>query len=205
MQESRSLCWRLNWYRQSELDGALLLGRLVRRASDPYLVAQLTKHCADEARHAWQWARTIEDLNLPTVRIRRSYQSFYLAEIPTPRTITEVLALTHVFEHRVHRHFSDELNHPGVPEEVRRTFRAMLRDEQGHLDWIAVWLSRRPEADVILKRYRQADERVVDRLMPYANRLWQVDGLGEELIEGMEYAYGTAQEERNQAQSQHPA
>jgi hypothetical protein len=195
----------LNWYRQSELDGALLLGRLVRRASDPDLVAQLTKHCADEARHAWQWARTIEGLRLPTVRIRRSYQSFYLDEISTPRTITEVLALTHVFEHRVHRHFSDELNQAGLPAAVRRTFNALLRDEQGHLDWIAVWLSVRPEADAILQRYRQADERIVHRLMPYADRLWQVHGLGEELSEGIEYEHGTAQEERNQAQSQYSA
>ena len=58
MRGRRSLYWRLNWYRQSELDGALLLGRMVRHVTDPYLVRQLTQHCADEARHAWQWART---------------------------------------------------------------------------------------------------------------------------------------------------
>ena len=47
-----NLAWKLNWYRQSELEGALLLGRLVRQADDPELIARLTKHCADEARHA---------------------------------------------------------------------------------------------------------------------------------------------------------
>ena len=41
MQGLRSLAWRLNWYRHSELDGALLLGRMIRRATDPYLVGCL--------------------------------------------------------------------------------------------------------------------------------------------------------------------
>ena len=205
MRDRRSLYWRLNWYRQSELDGALLLGRLVRQVTTPYLVLQLTNHCADEARHAWQWARTIDALGLPTVRIRRSYQSFYLSEISTPRTITEVLALTHVFEHRVHRHFTDELSQGGLPEEVQRTFRAMLRDEQGHLDWIAAWLASRPEAAAILSRYRSADERVVERLMPYEQRMWDIEGLGEELTEGSRDDHCTEKEERHQAQPQHPS
>src|SRR5678815_6105725 len=74
MHDRRNLEWRLNWYRQSELDGSLLLGGLVRLSRDPYLVQQLTKHCADEARHSWLWARTIVQLGLATVRIRRSYQ-----------------------------------------------------------------------------------------------------------------------------------
>ena len=28
----RSLTWKLNWYRQSELEGALLLGKMIRTA-----------------------------------------------------------------------------------------------------------------------------------------------------------------------------
>lgn len=203
MLERRSLYWRLNWYRQSELDGALLLGRMVRHVTDPYLVLQLTSHCADEARHAWQWARTIAALELPTVRIRRSYQSFYLDEISAPRTITEVLALTHVFERRVHRHFTDELSQGGLPEEVQRTFRGMLRDEQGHLDWVARWLSSRPGADTILDLYRGADERVVERLTPYAESMWDIEGLGEELVEEHDGEHRIEQEERHQAESQH--
>ena len=203
MLERRSLYWRLNWYRQSELDGALLLGRMVRHVTDPYLVLQLTSHCADEARHAWQWARTIDALDLPTVRIRRSYQSFYLDEISAPRTITEVLALTHVFERRVCCHFTDELGQSRLPEEVRRTFRGMLHDEQGHLDWVARWLSSRPGADAIVSLYRDADERVVKRLMPYAEHMWDIEGLGEELVEEHDGEHRIEQEERHQAESQH--
>ncbi len=52
MQHSGILAWKLNWYRQSELEGALILGKLVRVVDCPELVLRLTEHCADEARHA---------------------------------------------------------------------------------------------------------------------------------------------------------
>ena len=181
MSARRSLCWRLNWYRQSELEGALVLGRLIRHVRDPYLVHQLTKHCADEARHAWLWQRTLGALTLPIIRIQRSYQSFYLDETAAPRGLTEVLALTHVFEHRVHVHFSDELTRPDLPDLVRRTFSTLLRDEASHLDWIAQWLATQDGIDGTLRRYRLADERVVRRLEPYGDRLWDIDGFGEEI------------------------
>jgi bacterioferritin (cytochrome b1) len=202
MPERRSLSWRLNWYRQSEIDGALLLGRMVRHATDPYLVARLTKHCADEARHAWQWMRTLEMLGLPTVRIRRGYQSFYLDEMPAPRTTLELLALTHVFELSVQRHFIEERDRPDVPDAVRVTFSALLRDEQEHLDWIGDWLSAEANGADILTRYRRVDARVVHRLTPFRERLWDVEGLGEELIE--RDRTHRAKEERHPAESQHP-
>jgi tRNA isopentenyl-2-thiomethyl-A-37 hydroxylase MiaE len=205
MSEQRSRYWRLNWYRQSELEGALLLGRLTRHVSDPDLVRRLTRHCADESRHALLWSRTLEALGLPIVRIRRSYQSFYLDETPAPRTLVEVLALTHVFEQRVHAHFTHELQQPGWPERVRRTFRTMLKDERGHLDWIAQWLATQPEASVILHRYRRADERLVQRLTPYGERLWEIEGLGEELDVRVAIDDGVTEEECHAVQPQHPA
>ena len=199
MPAGRSLCWRLNWYRQSELEGALLLGRLARHVDDPYLVHQLTKHCADEARHAWLWQRTLTGLSLPAVRIRRSYQSFYVDETAAPKGLVEALALTHVFEHRVQAHFSDELRKPGVPEAVRRTLRSLLRDEAGHLDWIGRWLATQEGVDRLLSRYRLADQRVVRRLQPYGDRLWDVHGLGEELAEASDG------DSRHPEEEHHPA
>ena len=123
MQPARNLAWRLNWYRQSELEGALLPGRIIRQARDPYLIGQLTRHCADEAR-PWLWERTLLRLGLPAVRIFRSYQSFYLDDTGLPGSIEEVLALTHVFEHRVHAQFTEELNQPGTAAIVERYRRA---------------------------------------------------------------------------------
>jgi hypothetical protein len=181
MSEQRNLAWRLHWYRQSELEGALLLGRMIRKTTDATVVGHLTKHCADEARHSWLWSRAIETLGLPSIRILRSYQSFYLDEVATPRTLIEVLALTHVFEHRVDQHFAGELQRPNLPAVVRRTLGVMRRDEVGHLDWVAHWLSRQAKADELLADYRRADDRIVQRLLPYGDRMWEIEGLGEEL------------------------
>ncbi len=179
MHDRRNLEWRLNWYRQSELDGALLLGGLVRLSRDPYLVQQLTKHCADEARHSWLWERTIVQLGLATVRIRRSYQSFYRDEVGLPRSTTEALALTHVFEQRVHRQFTEDLTEPGLPDAVRRTLVTLIRDEDAHLDWIARWLDSRPGAAATLDRFHQADKRIYCRLVGYRDRSWEIDDISE--------------------------
>lgn len=182
MENLRNLCWKLNWYRQSELEGALLLGRIIRHATAPELIAQLTQHCADEARHALLWQRTLKALHLPVVRVFRSYQSFYQDETEPPRTEVEILALTHIFEQRVHRRFTEESRQPGVPQVVLRTYSAMLRDERGHLDWVSRWLAKRDDAAKHLERFRRADERVYRRLAPYADRIWDIPGLGEEMI-----------------------
>ncbi len=74
----RNLSWKLNWFRQSELEGALLLGRMVGTVDDPDLIQRLTRHCAEEAEHSRLWADAIAQLDLPAIRIFRSYQSFYL-------------------------------------------------------------------------------------------------------------------------------
>jgi tRNA isopentenyl-2-thiomethyl-A-37 hydroxylase MiaE len=181
MRDPRALAWLLNWYRQSELEGALLLGRMVRHAQDPALLAELTRHAADEARHAWLWQRTIAQLDLAAIRIDRSYQSFYVADGVMPQTLADVLALTHVFERRVDVEFAEQLGDPDLPEVVRRTFRALLRDEQRHLGWIGAWLQERPEPRLLVDRYSEVDRVVARRLRPFRDCLWTVPGLGTEL------------------------
>ena len=177
----RNLAWRLNWYRHSELEGALLLGRMVRTATDPQLVLQLTRHCADEARHAWLWARTIDELELPIIEIFRSYQSFYLRDGRPPASMVEVLALTHVFEQRVDWQFRRELKAPDLPAAAARTFRALVADEQDHLDWVAGWLNARPGAAEVVERYRRIDREVYEQIAPYLDRIPEIEGLGREL------------------------
>jgi hypothetical protein len=177
----RNLAWRLNWYRHSELEGALLLGRVVRAAADPQLVLSLTRHCADEARHAWLWARTIAELKLHTVQIFRSYQSFYLRPGSMPASLPEVLALTHVFEKRVDWKFRKELENPDLPPQAANTFRTLLADEQDHLDWVADWLSRHPDGPRLLEHYHRIDREVYDELSIYLERIWEIPGLGREL------------------------
>ena len=176
-----NLAWRLNWYRHSELEGALLLGRMVRTADDPQLVLALTRHCADEARHAWLWARTIAELNLPTVQIFRSYQSFYADEGGAPGNLLEVLALTHIFEQRVDTEFRRELQDRSLPAAAVRTFRALVADEQDHLDWVGRWLAEQPGADAVVERFKRIDEAVYERIQPHLDNIAGIAGLGREL------------------------
>lgn len=171
---TRNLAWRLNWYRQSELEGALLLGRLVRLAPEPELVARLTRHSADEARHAQLWADCILDLGLPFIAITRSYQSLFAEHGGPPAGLAEVLAFTQVFEQRVHKRFTDELARPDLPRRARETFAAMIADEKDHLEWVHDWLKLDPTAPTLLARYRAVDAAVYRAVLPHEDALWEL-------------------------------
>jgi hypothetical protein len=178
---SRCLAWKVNWYRQSELEGALLLGKLVRIVDDAGLILPLLRHCADEARHACLWAECLEKLGLPVVRIFRSYQSFYNDHGGTPGNVAEALALTHVFEKRVWKQFQKELSQPGAPAAFSSCLRTLLEDERQHLDWVRRWLTHRPGGTDLLGRFARIDEEVYRALAPFEERVWEIPGLGEEL------------------------
>ena len=180
-EETRNLAWRLNWYRQSELDGALLLGRMVRAATDPFLIRKLTLHAADEARHSGLWADAIAEAGLPAVRIFRSYQSLYAEKAGVPSGIQEVLAFTQIFERRVHKRFLAEISRPQLPAPVRAAFEVMVEDEAEHLAWVMLWLKTQPGSEAFLQKYQAIDLAVYREVLPYEQALWQIPGLGEEL------------------------
>ena len=177
----RNLSWKLDWYRQSELEGALLLGKAVRAASDPGLIVSLVSHAADEADHARQWAQSCQALGGPWVRVLRGYQSFYADFGVLPASLVEILALTHVFERRVWRQFQQELSSLDWPPVARTTFERLLADERQHLEWVKIWLNHQSEGAALVARYTATDQQVYDRLQPYENCLWNVPGLGLEL------------------------
>lgn len=181
--EHRNLAWRLNWYRQSELEGALLLGRMVRAAKSASLIQKLTRHAADEARHAAIWADAIVEIGLPSIRIFRSYQSLYGDKGGMPVGLQEVMAFTQIFERRVHKRFAAELRQPGLPAPARKAFEVMLHDEADHLDWVLQWLRTQPGSETVLERYQAIDLAVYHEVLPYEERLWELAGLGEELDE----------------------
>ena len=179
--EIRNLAWRLNWYRQSELEGALLLGRMVRAASDSFLVRKLTRHAADEARHAALWADAIAEASLPTIRIFRSYQSLYGDHGGMPVGMQEVLAFTQIFERRVHKRFTSELHQSDLPAPARKAFEIMIADESDHLEWVLDWLRTQADSEALFQKYQSIDLAVYHEVLPYENRLWEMPGLGEEL------------------------
>jgi len=177
--ELKNLTWKLNWWRQSELEGALLLGRMVGLAPTRDLCHRLLRHCAEEAEHARIWADVIAELSLDHVRIRRSYQSFFLQYTGAPSSLVEVLAFTQIFERRVHRRFRQELRTPGLPAPVVHAYTCMMEDEKDHLAWVAAWLAEQPVAPAELRRFEAADRAVLASLQPYENRLWDIPALGE--------------------------
>ena len=187
--ERRNLAWKLNWYRQSELEGALLLGRLAATADDAFLAARLTRHCAEEAGHSRLWAEVIAELELPHVRIFRSYQSFYLRHTGPPASLLEVLCFTQIFERRVHTRFHEEARRPETPEPARRAYRQMMEDEKDHLAWVAAWLRDQPGAAVGLEQFRAVDQAVFAELARFSDCLWEIPGLGREPAPGRAHAH----------------
>lgn len=160
----------LNFYRASELHGGLLLGHMARRARDPKLIRNLTAHSAEEVFHAQLWTMTILALDGRLWPVRDTYQTRYAAVLGTPSTMLEVLALTQVFERRVHRHFTAHFKRPSTHPRVRRTLRRMLEDEKDHLLWVKRWLdsqavTRREEVVTTLKWYAEADTAIYQQLL----------------------------------------
>jgi len=176
----RNLTWKLNWYRQSELEGALLLGRMVGTVDDSDLIERLTRHASEEAEHSRIWSEVIAELELPSVRIFHSYQSFYLRHGGPPATLVDVLCFTQIFEQRVHRRFHEELRLPDTPAPARQAFQRMIEDEKDHLAWVAAWLATRTESRAALRWYSIIDRRVFSELQPFEQCLWKIPGLGRE-------------------------
>ncbi|HSJ08557.1 MAG TPA: ferritin-like domain-containing protein, partial [Longimicrobiales bacterium] len=130
----------LNFYRASELHGGLVLGQLVRRARDPHLVLELTRHSAEEVMHAMLWTETIIAVGGRPAPVRATYQVHLCAEVGAPSSLFQVLALTQVFERRVYRHFIEHARTPGTHPLVRATLERMVEEEKGHLSWVKDWL-----------------------------------------------------------------
>ena len=155
----------LNFYRASELHGGLILGQMVRRARDPELILNLTRHSAEEVMHAQLWTETIIAIGGRPVPVRDTYQTRYAEEVGTPISMLEILALTQVFERRVYRHFTEHVRRPGLHPVLAATLHRMLDEERGHLTWVKKWLDgqsvQRPdEVREVMRRYAAVDERV---------------------------------------------
>ena len=160
----------LNFYRASELHGGLILGALVRRARDPQLMLDLTRHAAEEVGHAQLWTETILGVGGRPWPTRDTYQARYAAVVGTPISLLDVLALTQVFERRVYRHFTEHLRRPGTHPSVAATLARMLEEEKGHLTWVKRWLDvqARARADAVreaMRRYAAADALVYRALL----------------------------------------
>ena len=160
---------RLNFYRASELHGGLVLGQLVRRVRDPQLMAELTRHSAEEVVHAQLWTETIIAVGGTPRPVRCTYQTYYARAIGAPSSVLQVLALTQVFERRVYRHFLDHARIAGTHPTVRATLERMCEEEKHHLSWVKHWLDRESERTPervasIMAQYTAVDEAIYGQL-----------------------------------------
>lgn len=173
MEISENELWILSYYRESELAGSLIMGRLARETDDDDLRVHLTEHCAEEAQHAWLWTETILKVGGTPKRVAETYQARYYAEVGTPASLLEILALTQVFERRVIRHFRAHLKWPGTHPIVLETLQRMIDDEVGHITWVKDRLDRyaaeRGDGVVAetMRRYTEVDQRVYESAMRY--------------------------------------
>lgn len=163
--------WTLNFYRNSELHGALFMGRLARNLPTSALLAHATRHCATEARHAAMLSTAIEavggtiDPRVPTV------QEHYAAKGGIPASLVDLLVLSEVLEKRVLLAYREHAARPDLHPEVRRTLEAILVDmeEEAHGDeesWIEVALDQEPKdhVEAAEKKWKAVDAAVIGEL-----------------------------------------
>ena len=159
--------WLLNFYRNSELHGALLMGRLARTVADPEILVPATKHCATEARHASLLTEALHALGGTIDPLVETIQQHYSAAGGVPTALVDVLVLSEVLERRVLVTYRAHVARPDTHPDIARTLGGILREmeaeDHGEADsWIERALSRHPAAQVEAaeKRWRAVDEKV---------------------------------------------
>jgi len=163
--------WLLNFYRNSELHGALLMGRLARTVSDNDLLVEMTAHCATEARHAAMLSRTIATAGGRLDPSIAPIQEHYSSEGGVPPNLLEVLVLSETLERRVrasyHRHLAHESPHPAALETLGAIVGEMeAKHGAEHAGWIDQALDRmdQQQVDRARQKWQAIDERVAARL-----------------------------------------
>jgi hypothetical protein len=166
--------WLLAFYRNSELHGALLMGRLARSYTDPVLATNLTRHCATEARHAAMLTEALAALEAPVDLETGTIQGHYGEAGGIPTELADLLVLSEVLEKRVLASYRAHLQRDDVSPVARRTLEAIVREmeeeEDGndpHAGWIDRALDEMPQQAVAAAkaRWRQVDAEVAASLM----------------------------------------
>lgn len=165
MQATEREVWLLNFYRNSELHGALLMGKLARSFTDTELLVNLTKHCATEAHHAALLSEAIATLGKIDPRTG-TVQERYSAAGGVPTELVDLLVLSETLEKRVLKRYRAHLQrsdvHP-VAREVLGKIVAEMEDEDEHEGWIDEALEHLPHEQAEAK-WRAVDERVAAEL-----------------------------------------
>ncbi len=160
-----------SYYRDAELRGSNLLYRMLRVVDDPEAQINLSRHLADETRHAWLWTKRIKEIGDAPLAIPDGYQVRMGKVGGVPRHPIELFALTLVAEQRAMRRYAEHLERPEVPSPTREVLCAASQDEVWHVAWVEKELqglakhsgdARR--IDTALEKFRRVDREVVAEL-----------------------------------------
>ena len=158
--------WLLNFYRNSELHGALLMGRLARTLSGADLLANVTRHCATEAHHAALLTELIAQLGGKLDPKLGTMQEYYSREGGVPTELVDLLVLSETLEHRVLTSYREHLNDSPTNSRIREVLGEILEEEEEHGGnedaWIEQALESMPASQVAESRrkWQEIDSRV---------------------------------------------
>lgn len=171
MQVTERELWTLNFYRNSELHGALLMGRLARTLPDSALLAHATRHCATEARHAALLSEAIVHVGGRIDPRITTVQEHYSARGGVSAAIVDLLILSEILEKRVLATYRAHLTRDDVHPVVRQTLSGILKEmeEEDHGEsgsWLEAALEAQPRDLVEEKeqKWRDVDARVTEDL-----------------------------------------
>ena len=126
----------LSYYRDAELRGATLLLHLAAHEDQAWAQSSLTRHIADESRHAWLITERIAALGAAPQRVDDGYQARMARAAGIPRTLLDLYAVTQVAERRARARYTAHLAAGVADPETAALLSAISADEVWHLDWV---------------------------------------------------------------------
>jgi hypothetical protein len=157
--------WLLNLYRNSELHGALLMGRIARSVSTPEVLVGSTRHCATEAKHAAMFTELLASLGGIIDPSADAIQTHYSRDGGIPKELIDLLVLSEILEARVLTSYREHLERTDVHPQIRRTLEAIIKEEEAHSGdqgWAEHWLATLPEDRVTVakEKWEKVDQKV---------------------------------------------
>ena len=168
-----------NYYREAELRGADLILRLINRMDDPGLQEKLSRHLADETKHAWLWTERIRALGGVPVLSDNGYHRHLRSKIGLPSKLLDLLALTYVVEERSRKRYEEHAARPDVDAATRKVLDELQDDEKRHLGWVSEKLAQMAKQEgqdkvaAVLERYRALEEEVFTAMLAEERRALQ--------------------------------
>ncbi len=126
----------LSFYREAELHGARLLLVMHNHLRDPDSQIKLTRHLADETRHALLWTQRISEMGGTPIAITNGYQHRLGLRVGIPKDTIDLLALTSVAESRALERYRSHAQQEGVDDRTLEVLKAVSKDEIWHLAWV---------------------------------------------------------------------